>query len=82
MQDSLSAGKDLLPVGKLGPGGLEVAVREARCLAGASFDKNLDALLFQKCADVGGRQSDALFAGADFLGYTDNHLRYPHFMVR
>ncbi len=82
MQDSPSVGKDLIPVDKLRTGGFVIAVLEARRLAGASFDKNLDALLFQKCADVGGRQSDALFAGADFLGYTDNHLRYPHFMVR
>jgi hypothetical protein len=34
-------------------------------------------LFFQQCADIGRRYSNALLARADFLGNTDNHLRYP-----
>ena len=82
LQDCLSVGKDVVPVGEFRAGVFIVAVGKPGRLASAAFDADLDTVFLEQCTDVGGRQCDALFAGANFLGYTDNHLRYPHFMVR
>ena len=82
LQDCLSVGKDVVPVGEFRAGVFIIAVGKPGRLASAAFDADLDTVFLEQCTDVGGRQCDALFAGANFLGYTDNHLRYPHFMVR